>query len=62
MSRNFGAFAAIRAGLQEAAGPYFAVMARICRSRPSSPSNSSGASSATTATWCAACASGATIR
>ena len=27
MSRNFGAFAAIRAGLIEASGPYFAVMA-----------------------------------
>ena len=26
MSRNFGAFAAIRAGLVEASGPYFAVM------------------------------------
>jgi len=34
MSRNFGAFAAIRAGLQEAAGPYFAVMAADLQEPP----------------------------
>jgi hypothetical protein len=28
------AFAAIRAGLADAQGPYFAVMAAICRNRP----------------------------
>jgi glycosyltransferase involved in cell wall biosynthesis len=34
MSRNFGAFAAIRAGLIEAAGPYFAVMAADLQEPP----------------------------
>ncbi len=34
MSRNFGAFAAIRAGLVEAAGPYFAVMAADLQEPP----------------------------
>jgi glycosyltransferase involved in cell wall biosynthesis len=34
MSRNFGAFAAIRAGLKEAAGPYFAVMAADLQEPP----------------------------
>ena len=34
MSRNFGAFAAIRAGLMEAAGPYFAVMAADLQEPP----------------------------
>src|SRR6185369_7134000 len=34
MSRNFGAFAAIRAGLTEASGPYFAVMAAATRLEP----------------------------
>jgi polyisoprenyl-phosphate glycosyltransferase len=34
MSRNFGAFAAIRAGLAEAAGPYFAVMAADLQEPP----------------------------
>ena len=34
MSRNFGAFAAIRAGLTEASGPYFAVMAADLQEPP----------------------------
>ena len=34
MSRNFGAFAAIRAGLTEATGPYFAVMAADLQEPP----------------------------
>ncbi len=34
MSRNFGAFAAIRAGLIEACGPYFAVMAADLQEPP----------------------------
>ena len=34
MSRNFGAFAAIRAGLMEASGPYFAVMAADLQEPP----------------------------
>lgn len=34
MSRNFGAFAAIRAGLVEARGPYFAVMAADLQEPP----------------------------
>ena len=34
MSRNFGAFAAIRAGLAEASGPYFAVMAADLQEPP----------------------------
>jgi len=34
MSRNFGAFAAIRAGLAEATGPYFAVMAADLQEPP----------------------------
>jgi polyisoprenyl-phosphate glycosyltransferase len=34
MSRNFGAFAAIRAGLIEASGPYFAVMAADLQEPP----------------------------
>jgi glycosyltransferase involved in cell wall biosynthesis len=34
MSRNFGAFAAIRAGLVEASGPYFAVMAADLQEPP----------------------------
>ena len=34
MSRNFGAFAAIRAGLIEATGPYFAVMAADLQEPP----------------------------
>ena len=34
MSRNFGAFAAIRAGLKEAKGPYFAVMAADLQEPP----------------------------
>ena len=34
MSRNFGAFAAIRAGLEEASGPYFAVMAADLQEPP----------------------------
>ncbi len=34
MSRNFGAFAAIRAGLNEASGPYFAVMAADLQEPP----------------------------
>jgi polyisoprenyl-phosphate glycosyltransferase len=34
MSRNFGAFAAIRAGLSEASGPYFAVMAADLQEPP----------------------------
>jgi len=34
LSRNFGSFAAIRAGLQEAAGPYFAVMAADLQEPP----------------------------
>ena len=34
LSRNFGAFAAIRAGLQEASGPYFAVMAADLQEPP----------------------------
>jgi len=34
MSRNFGAFAAIRAGLLEASGPYFAVMAADLQEPP----------------------------
>lgn len=34
MSRNFGAFAAIRAGLVEATGPYFAVMAADLQEPP----------------------------
>src|SRR5215470_4520888 len=34
MSRNFGAFAAIRAGLIEAAGPHFAVMAADLQEPP----------------------------
>jgi glycosyltransferase involved in cell wall biosynthesis len=34
MSRNFGAFAAMRAGLTEASGPYFAVMAADLQEPP----------------------------
>jgi polyisoprenyl-phosphate glycosyltransferase len=34
MARNFGAFAAIRAGLKEARGPYFAVMAADLQEPP----------------------------
>ena len=34
MSRNFGAFAAIRAGLADASGPYFAVMAADLQEPP----------------------------
>src|SRR6185369_13006127 len=34
MSHNFGAFAAIRAGLKEAKGPYFAVMAADLQEPP----------------------------
>lgn len=34
LSRNFGSFAAIRAGLAEAAGPYFAVMAADLQESP----------------------------
>src|SRR4030095_10670356 len=34
MARNFGAFAAIRAGLIEARGPYFAVMAADLQEAP----------------------------
>ena len=37
MSRNFGAFAAIRAGLLEAAGPFFAVMAADLQEPPELP-------------------------
>ena len=34
LSRNFGSFAAIRAGLAEASGPYFAVMAADLQDPP----------------------------
>jgi glycosyltransferase involved in cell wall biosynthesis len=37
MSRNFGAFAAIRAGLTEASGPYFAAMAADLQEPPELP-------------------------
>jgi glycosyltransferase involved in cell wall biosynthesis len=37
MSRNFGAFGAIRAGLEEATGPYFAVMAADLQEPPELP-------------------------
>ncbi|MCB1045406.1 MAG: glycosyltransferase family 2 protein [Acidobacteria bacterium] len=34
LSRNFGSFAAIKAGLDQAMGPYFAVMAADCQEPP----------------------------